>query len=39
MHVESHILVSVRAIHQDFCAYENPLDFNLERIVESVVDV
>ncbi len=39
VHVESHILVSVWAIHRDFCAYENPLDFNLERFVESVVDV
>jgi cytochrome P450 len=39
VHVESHILMSVWAIHRDFCAYENPLDFNLERFVESVVDV
>jgi cytochrome P450 len=39
VHVESHILVSVWVVHRDFCAYENPLDFNLERFVESVVEV
>jgi cytochrome P450 len=38
-HVHIHILMSVWAIHQDFCAYETPLDFGLERFVESVVDV
>jgi cytochrome P450 len=36
---KSMILVNVWAIHRDPCAYENPLDFNPERFVGSVIDV
>ncbi|KAH8938073.1 hypothetical protein BDL97_16G063300 [Sphagnum fallax] len=36
---KSMILVNLWAIHRDPCAYENPLDFNPERFVGSVIDV
>ncbi len=39
MNAKSIILVNVWAIHRDPCAYENPLDFNPERFVGSVIDV
>ncbi|CAM6057063.1 unnamed protein product [Sphagnum tenellum] len=36
---KSMILVNLWDIHRDPCAYENPLDFNPERFVGSVIDV
>ncbi|CAK9219191.1 unnamed protein product [Sphagnum troendelagicum] len=36
---KSMILVNLWDIHRNPCAYENPLDFNPERFVGSVIDV
>lgn len=39
VNAKSMILVNLWAIHRDPCAYENPLDFNPERFIGSVIDV
>jgi flavonoid 3'-monooxygenase len=36
---KTHIFVNIWAIHRNLCAYENPLDLNLERFVGSEVDL